>query len=265
MSGYTFSPICRGQLFVMVSRDKGGKKPLDSKFVHPYLIISDNAIIQKKCKIICMGITSMSNNYDEDAIPVLCSNDSISYIRPSMEYEFDYSEFNMNNYKGTLIDDVITANEFLDMITNLRIYNKYGLCACSDKDIVEKSRLYKEKFKEMHSDKKELRELKKNTRSSINSKNNDANVKRRPTNNGRRDGYVRKNNENNLDKFTGIAVYLPHTKNMTDAQIIQFIKTSRVKDDEYMMKMYDIKSISGLKYRKNAVINESNKRKLVVY
>lgn len=139
-------PIRRGQIYYIDNRFAYNAKGDEKERRHPYIIMSDDDIIMRHKKVIALQITSMVGKNLDFAVPIILTNHYVTYIK-IQEYEIDYSAIKKSQYEGTIIgNDLLSSAEFMDMISDLMIMNRFGVAACKMSDIVNMYNWYVDEF-----------------------------------------------------------------------------------------------------------------------
>jgi ribosomal protein L11 len=126
---------------------------------HNYLILGTNDNNEKLGVLQCMAITSMRSKEIGIEVPILLSNDMVSYIVPYNIHSFSNSEIELKNFKGCISDvDFISRYEFMQLLIDLYADNMdYGLV--DHDDVMQRYNDYCKEFWKQHPDCTEFREV----------------------------------------------------------------------------------------------------------
>ena len=126
---------------------------------HNYIILGTNDNNERLGVLQCMAITSMRSKEIGTEVPILLSNDMVSYIVPYNIHSFDKNEIELKNFKGCITDtDQITKYEFMQLLVDLYADN-LDLGLTDKEDVMSRYNAYCENFWKEHKDCVEFREV----------------------------------------------------------------------------------------------------------
>lgn len=153
---------CEGLIFLL--HDKCSS--LDGS-KHNYIILGTNNDHEKIGLIQCMSITSM---YDKDVtieVPILLSNNMISYIVPYNIHSFSSSDIDMHNFKGCITDvEYIGKYEFMQLLIDLYA-DTLDLGLVDHDDVMKRYYDYCDAFWKYHGENTEYRDYKESKQDEI--------------------------------------------------------------------------------------------------
>lgn len=136
---------------------------------HNYIVIgqSNQGMKHMTSLLQCMTITSMRNHDVTYEVPIVMSNNQISYIVPYSIFTINPANVNLSDYRGMVDDSDYTRDDFLLFLKNLYValISNDNMETC---EVGKSYRTYYEWFFETNKDKKEYRDVKEEKERSVN-------------------------------------------------------------------------------------------------
>ena len=130
---------------------------LNGSMSHSYLILKNVEVGPLK-QVQCMTITSMTHHDVTTEIPILLSNDKISYIVPYNIHSFVQDEFVKNKFNGIVIDDILTKEEFIKLCADMFCLHTFGM---DNDNVMQRYKEYCTLFWSKYSGKEKYSDVKK--------------------------------------------------------------------------------------------------------
>ena len=125
---------------------------------HNYIILSTNDQNERLGLVQCMSITSMRDKEITMEVPILLSNDMVSYIVPYNIHSYTSEELELKNFKGCITDvEYISKYEFMQLLIDIYA-DSLELNLVSHEDVVTRYETYCNNFWKAHESRTEFRE-----------------------------------------------------------------------------------------------------------
>lgn len=132
---------------------------------HNYIILGKSPHTLGFVQAMC--ITSMRDKDVEMEVPIVLTNNYISYVVPHNMHSFFDADITIQSYKGIITDtEIISRNDFLQLLRDIYL-DGLGLCELSHAEVKAKYDTYCKAFFEAYKDAEEYRFKKDESREDI--------------------------------------------------------------------------------------------------
>lgn len=150
----TISKFVKGQVFMVENQNTEYKGPFK---YHNYIILGMKNYGHISRRVQMMTISSCHKGASEFAVPIMLSNYNLSYVLPYNIYGVSTEIISFDYYHGTLQDDVLTRDKFIELLMDLYLMENNLPMAKTEEEVVTEYNKYCDAFFSKYGPEKLLR------------------------------------------------------------------------------------------------------------